>query len=113
MARHIDRDQPMGDELAHDRAPGVAVMLGADAEGRKPVMAEPADALVMVAEQHRDDMRLAETLARAVDGGQKLLRGNRAVESLGWVETDTAIAARPAIVAEIAQQHLPAALRGF
>src|SRR5262245_16194610 len=58
-------------------------------------------------------MRLPKTLAGAIDTGEKLLRGNAAVERLWWVEADIAIATRLAVVAEIAQQHLPATLAGF
>ena len=113
MARHIHCNQPMGDELADDRTPGVAVVLPADAERGELVMAEAPDALVGLAQENRDDMRLPEALAGAVDAGQKLLGGDGAVEGLGWVETDIAIAAGFAVVAEIAQENLPTALAGF
>ena len=113
MACHIHGDQPMGDELADHRAPGVAVMLPADAERGELVMTQALDALVALAQQNRDDMRLPEALTGAIDAGEKLLGGNGAVEGLGRVEADVAIAARVAVVAEIAQQHLSAALAGF
>src|SRR5215469_16401666 len=58
-------------------------------------------------------MCLPEALAGAIDAREKLLGGNAAVEPLGWVEADIAIAARLAVVAEIAQEHLPATLAGF
>src|SRR4051812_39769634 len=103
MARHIDRYQPVRDELPHDRAPCVAVVLLADAPGGELVMAEAPDALVLLAEQDRDDVRLAEALAGSIDAGEQLLRGYRAVERLGRREADVAIAAGPAVVAEIAQ----------
>src|SRR6516164_4265744 len=58
-------------------------------------------------------MRLSEALAGAIDAGQKFLGGNAAVERLWWVEADIALAARLTVVAEIAQEHLPATLAGF
>src|SRR6478736_1345998 len=58
-------------------------------------------------------MRLPEALAGAIDAGEKLLGGNSAVERFWWVEADIAIAARLAVVAEIAQEHLPATPAGF
>src|SRR5271168_4547045 len=58
-------------------------------------------------------MCLSEALAGAVDAGEKFLGGNGGVEGLGRVEADVAIATRITIVAEIAQQHLPATLAGF
>src|ERR1700756_4622686 len=76
-------------------------------------MAQALDALVGFAEENRDDMRLSEPLAGAVDAGQQLLGGDGAIERLGRIETDIAIAARLAVVAEIAQQNLPPALAGF
>ena len=51
MARHVHCDQPMRDELADDGAPGVAVVVLADAEGGELVMAQPPDALVGFAQQ--------------------------------------------------------------
>src|SRR5437899_2363425 len=88
-------------------------MLLADAEGGELVVAEPHDALVVLAQENRDDVRLPEALAGSVDAGEQLLRRNGAVEGLRWIEADVAIAARLAVVAEIAQQHLPATLAGF
>src|ERR1700749_3491025 len=58
-------------------------------------------------------MGLPEALAGAIDAGEKLLGGNAAVERFWRVEADIAIATRLAVVAEIAQQHLPATLAGF
>src|SRR5581483_6584989 len=103
VARHVHRDKPMRDELADNRAPGVAVVLLADAESGELVMAQALDALVGLAEENRDDMRLPEALAGAMDAGQQLLGGDGAVEGFGRIETDIAIAARLAVVAEIAQ----------
>src|SRR5690606_23526326 len=89
--------------------PCAAVVLGADAEGGDAVVAEAGDAFVLDAEQHIDDIGLPETLAGAVDAGQRLLRGNRAVEQLRRLGAGVAIAARLAAVAEIGQERLPAA----
>src|SRR5439155_13825889 len=104
MARDIHCDEPVGDELADNRAPGIAVMLAADAESGELVMVQAPDALIRLAQENRNHMRLAEALAGAVDAGQKLLGGDGAVENLGRIETDIAIAARPAVIAEIAQE---------
>src|ERR1700759_1562886 len=69
VARHVHRNKPMRDELADNRAPGVAVVLLADAERGELVMAQALDALVGLAEENRDDMRLPEALAGAIDAG--------------------------------------------
>src|SRR4051812_16206442 len=103
----------MGHELADDGAPGAAVVRLADAERGKLVVAEAPDALVGLAQENRDDVHLPEALAGAVDAGEKLLGVHGAVKGLRRVEADVAIAARRAVVAEIAQQHLPATLAGF
>src|SRR4051794_4601607 len=113
MAGYIHLGQSMGDELADNRAPGIALVLSADAESGELVVAEVRDARVGLAQQNRNDMCLPEALARAVDAGEKFLGGDGAVKSLRRVEADVAIAARLAVVAEIAQQHLPATLAGF
>ena len=76
-------------------------------------MAQAPDALVGLAQENRDDMGLPEALAGAVDAGKKLLGGDGAIKGLGWVETDIAIAAGFAVVAEIAQENLSTALAGF
>ena len=103
----------MSDELADDRAPGVAVVLFTDPESGELVMVQATDALVELAEENGDDMRLPEALASAVDAGKKFLGGDGAVKGLGRVETDIAIASGVAVVAEIAEQNLAAALAGF
>ena len=56
-------------------------------------------------------MPAAEPLARAVDRRESHLRRLRAVEHLGRVEADIAIAAGLAVVAEIAEQDAPPAGR--
>ena len=103
MTGHIDRDQPMRHKLAQDRAPAIGIMLRADAERGEPIVAPFRDALGFFAKQHVDDMRLAETLARAVNAGEKFLRGNCAVERLGRLKAGIAIAAWRAVIGEIAQ----------
>src|SRR5262245_29792155 len=65
LARHVHCDQPMRDELADNRAPGIAVVLVADAESGELVMAQAPGALVVLAQENRDDMRLPEALAGA------------------------------------------------
>src|ERR1700761_7393064 len=88
-------------------------MLLADAESGELVMAQADDALVGLAEEDRDDMRLPEALAGAINAGQQLLCGDGAIERPGWIETNIAVAACFAVVPEIAQQNLPPALAGF
>ena len=55
----------------------------------------------------------AETLAGAHHGGERLLRRDRAVDHLGAVAAEIAIAAWLRRLAEIGQQRLPAAARRF
>src|ERR1700759_5531773 len=69
VACDVHRRKPMRDQLADDRAPGVAVMLLADAERGELVVAQAHDALVGLAEKNRDDMRLPEALAGAINAG--------------------------------------------
>src|SRR6185312_3316628 len=76
-------------------------------------MAQALDARVGLAQENRNDMRLSKALAGAIDAGEKFLGGNAAVERLWRVKADVAIAARLAVVAEVAQEHPPATLAGF
>ena len=72
-------------------------------------MAELGDTVILEAQQHVDDIGLPEALAGAVDARQRLLRGDRAVEQFRRLGAGVAIAAGRATVAEIGQEHLPAA----
>src|SRR5947209_16888219 len=112
VAHHIHRNQSLGDELAHDRAPGIAVVFPADAERGELVMAKLPDARFGLAQENRDDVRLPEPLAGAVDAGEHLLGGNRAVKGLGRSEADIEIPARTAGLAELAYKPQPAAPTG-
>src|SRR5262249_3352737 len=61
-----------------------------------------------------DEMADAEALPGAVDGGDRLLRGDGAVPAFDRRKAGVAIAARPVLAfAEIAEQHLPAATRAL
>ena len=77
------------------------------------MVAEFFDRLAVVAEEHIGQMLGAETLAGAHDGGQRLLRRDGAVDHLGAVAAEIAIAARLRRLAEIGQQRLPPAARRF
>ena len=59
-------------------------MRGADAERGQLVVAQAFDALVGLAEQNRDDVRLPEALAGAVDAGEKLLGVDRVLFAIDW-----------------------------
>ena len=85
-ARHARRDRarpaPAPASWRNTESQPAAVELGADAEGLQPVVAEALDAFVVGAEQHVDEMMRAEALAGAIDCGERLLRGDRAVPGL-------------------------------
>ena len=68
-------------------------------------------ASVVFADQHFGQVLGAEALAGAHDGGQRLLRRDSAVDHLGAVAAEIAIAARLRRLAEISEQRLPAAAR--
>src|SRR5437899_9822558 len=101
------------DELPEHRAPLSFVALGADAESGKPVVAELRDALGIPAEQYVDHVPRAEALAGAIDAGQRLLRGHRAVPYPRRIQAVVAVAARPARLAEVREHLDPAAAGGF
>ena len=69
--------------------------------------------LGVIAEEQIGQMLGAETLAGAHDGGERFLRRDRAVDHLGAVAAEVAIAARLRRLAEIGQKRLPAAARRF
>src|SRR6266849_6897508 len=101
------------DELPEHRAPLSFVEVAADAESGKSVVAELRDAPGRPAEQHVDHVPRAEALAGAIDAGQRLLRGQRAVPYPRRIQTVVAVAARPARLAEIGEQPDAAAAGGF
>src|SRR5882672_11885664 len=92
------------DQLPEHRAPLPFVAILADAESGKSVVAELRSALGIAAEQHVDHMPRAEALAGAIDAGQRLLRGHRAVPYPRRILAVVAVAARPARLAEVVEQ---------
>ena len=74
---HIQRAQR--DELADQPAPVRRRVIGADAEGRQPVVAVPQHAVGRLAAQHRDDVQRAEQLIGAIHRRQHLLRLHRRI----------------------------------
>src|SRR6266704_1952373 len=92
------------DQLPEHRAPLSFVEVAADAESGKPVMAELRYPPVRPAEQHVDHVPRAEALAGAIDAGQRLLRGHRAVPYPRRIQTVVAVTARPARLAEVGEQ---------
>jgi hypothetical protein len=67
MAGKIDADEAQRNQLAQDRAPGAAVVLGPYAKGGNTIVTELDDAVVLNTEQHIDDVGLPEAFAGAVD----------------------------------------------
>ena len=76
-------------------------------------MAEFLYPLAALADEDVGQVLGAEALAGAHDGGQRFLRRDRAVDQLGAVAAEIAIAARLRRLAEIAEQSLPPAARRF
>jgi hypothetical protein len=114
MAGHVDLQESVRRKLTDHRAPLRHRQFLADTIGAEFVMAELLHLFAIRAAQHVDDMQRAEALASAVDAGQRLLRQLGAVEAFHRLQASIAIAARSIRrLAEIAQQHLAAALRGL
>ena len=113
MAGDVERDDAGAMELAEDRAPFLLAVFLADAESRQAIVAEFQDRVAVVADQHIGQMLGAEALAGAHDGRERLLRRDGAVDHLGAVAAEIAIAAWLGGLAEIGQQRLAAAARRF
>ena len=113
VAGDVERDDAGAVELAENRPPFLLAVFLADAEGRQAIMAEFQDRVGVLADEHVGQVLGAEALAGAHDGGERLLRRDRAVDHLGAVAAEIAIAARLRGFAEIGQQRLPAAARRF
>ena len=114
MPLGVGQQVALRDQLADHRKPAARVELGADAEGLQPVVAELADALGRVAEQHIDQMVRAKALAGAVDRGERLLRGDGAVPARRPGCGNCRNCRRAVVaLAEIAEQGLAAADDGF
>ena len=102
----------MHEQLPQQRTPRGRRQVAADAEHRQPLVPMPRDFLGRVAEQHVDDVRGAERLARAIDGGQQLARSLRAVPRRGRRRAVVAIAAGfVARLAEVLEQRPPPTFR--
>src|SRR5690606_16256245 len=100
----------VGQQLARDRAPLRVVELAADAVGAESVMPELAYPLGVAAEQHVHQVTDAETLPRAHDGREQLLRRNGPVERVDRLEAGVAVATSLGQrLAEVRQQRLAAA----
>ena len=85
-----------------------------DVEHREIVMALVADTVIVRASQHRADMREAEALAGAIDGGEQLLRQRRRVGRCRGGQAIVAIAARHwRVFTEMAEQDGAATGGGF
>ena len=114
MPLGVRLEQARRDELPEQAAPLAAVELAADAMDREPVVAQRAHALGVGAEQHVDDMRRAEALARAVDRRERLAHGLGRVAAARGLEADVAVpAGLGQALAEMGQQHLAPAGRGL
>ena len=100
-------------DLTENRAPFLLAVFLADAEGRQAGVAEFDDRFGILAEQDVGQMLGPESLAGAHDSRQGLLRRDRAVDHLGAVTAEIAMAARLGGLPEIGQQRLPAAPRRF
>ena len=94
----LDRQHPLGHELADHPAPLGLGQVGADAEHRQRVVVELLDLRRALAEQDVDDLPGAELLpplpVEPEHGGEHLLRGHRAVPRLGRGQAGVAVAAR-------------------
>src|SRR5215831_4003236 len=112
----LHRQQALGEQLPHHTTPFGVAQLGSDAEHRQGVVAVLADLGRVLAEQDVDDMPRTELLVPLVTepvyGGQELLRGHGAVPRQRRRQARVAVAARRAVLAEVAQQlHPPASHR--
>src|SRR5690242_7496096 len=112
MPFDIDGEMAERHELAEHRVPLVFGELDTDTESLDLVVAETLDALGRFAEQHVDEVRGAETLARPGHRRNCFLRRDQAVPYVLRPEAIIAIAARRMVaLAEIAEQHLAPAFR--
>ena len=82
----------------------IGLDIGADAEHRQLVVIPARRALRRLAAQHIDDVDRAEALAGPIDRGQRLLRRGGGLPCLRRLETGVAVAAGPALLAEIGEQ---------
>src|SRR4051794_30370392 len=76
-------------------------------------MAVAAHGVALAPQQDVRDVAGPEALARAGDGGERLLRIERPVGERDAAGAKVAMAARPALLAEVGEQRLPAAAGGL
>src|SRR5690606_29402788 len=107
-------EEPLGEELAHDPAPLLVAELGPDPERAELGVPRAQRPLGRAAEGDVDEVAGPELLPSLAlepqDRRHELLRRDGAVEVLGRVEARVAVAARPAGLAEVAEELLAAAL---
>src|SRR5690606_2776942 len=114
MAFDVSLEQPAGDQLPEHAAPLAGAELLADAVGAQRLVPELADLGRIRASQYVDQVRGTETLAGAIDAGQRLLCSDGAVPRSGRVQAVVAVAAIARMgLAEVGQQLLPPALGGL
>src|SRR5690606_14146158 len=100
----VERQIATGDELPEDRPPFVLALAGAAAVTGEPVMPEFGDTRGLPSAQHVDEMRRSEALAGRLDRRNRKPRSAAAIDRLGRVLADVAIAAGFAMLAEIGKQ---------
>ncbi len=105
--------RPGGEKLAKGRGPLLFRPLGADSEGFYCVMPVAAQRLALGAGQQVAEIAGAEALSRAIDGGESLLRLDRAVAQRHLPEADVAAAAGRRLLVEMGKQGLAAAGGAF
>jgi hypothetical protein len=94
VAGEIDVEEARRHQLADHRAPLGRLEVGADGEGRQPVVPRAHDLVGGFSHQAVDDMAGAEALAGAHHRGQHLLAQFRAVDHRRRLQAHVAIAAR-------------------
>ena len=104
-------NQPLGQQIAHQRPPVAAVLVLAHAIGLDPVVAPLADAVGVGPGHHLDDVHRPETLPRADHRRQYFLGVDRRVNLLDRSAADVAPAAIlvAQLLAEVTQQLPPPA----
>ena len=109
----LDGEQALGQQLAHDAAPLRLGQLRADAEHGQRVVPVLGHLGGAAAEQDVDHLAGPEPLAplmpEPVHRGQELLGGDGPIPRLGRGLAGVAVAARPGVLAEVAEQLGPAA----
>ena len=109
----LDGEQALREQLADHAAPFGLAQLLADPEHRQLVVPVARHLVGLAAEQDVDDLPRAEPLVplpvKPHDGGQHLLRRDRAVPDLRRGQARVAVAASQRSFGKIGEQHRPAA----